>query len=121
VFLKANFKEIYDERIAFQSERRNYSNKVVLFGAGRDCVDAIHDIGKERIMYVIDNAVDTPRELEGVKLVPPEILYKEKTSPLILISSSIYYYDIAKQLREKGLRNYMNVRDYVMRVKENNL
>jgi hypothetical protein len=118
-FLKINFKEMYDERIAFQSEKRNYSNEVVLFGAGRDCLEAIHNIGKERILYVVDNAVDMPKELEGVKLFSPEVLYKEKTEPLILISSSIYYYDIARQLRENGLKNYMNVKDYVMRVNEN--
>lgn len=113
MFLQEFFPDIASEMEHAETYRIVKKEKTVLFGAGVDGRKAVDYLGREEIDYIVDNDRrkwgDT---IEGIKIVPFSILKKDTNSKLILISSSTYYYEMAKQLRENGIHNYIAAKEY---------
>lgn len=110
----------YFPDVAEEMELRKRTQKpalnrgVVLFGAGVDSTWPIEVIGTDNIEYIVDN--DPMRQGQKIKdldIVPFSRLLGEKDTPLVLISSSRYYFDIAKQLRNNNISNYMFALEYL--------
>lgn len=96
------------------TQRHDLNSGVVLFGAGEDSKWPIEVIGADNIKYIVDNnSIRKGQKIKGLDIVPFSRLLEEKDAPLVLISSSRYYFDIAKQLRNNNISNYMFALEYL--------
>lgn len=84
--------------------------KIALFGAGKEGIRALHNIGKERVHIFIDN--NRTGEIEGIPILNLEQINKsEKEDLLILITSQKYRDEMIAQLNQYGLKNYLTYSD----------
>lgn len=80
--------------------------KYVLFGAGKDGKRALRKLGKDKIAFFIDSYADG--EVEGIPVYGLEKAVREiNENTLILITSGKYKVEIAAQLRERGIDEYL--------------
>lgn len=80
--------------------------KIVIFGAGKDGIKALKDIGKENISFFIDN-YKAGGILEGIPIFSLQQIVKEnKKDLLIFVASSKYKSEIIAQLEENCYTNY---------------
>lgn len=85
---------------------------LVIFGAGRNCRRAIRCAGRENVAYIVDN--DPARHgtrVEGIPVRPFSALLEDGRPALVLISSSRFCCEMARQLYEHGIRNYLQLWD----------
>ena len=112
---KDYFTDVAEEmELQKRTKRHDLNSGVVLFGAGEDSKWPIEVIGADNIKYIVDNnPMRQGQKIKGLNIVPFFRLLEEKDAPLVLISSSRYYFDIAKQLRNSNIFNYMFVLEYL--------
>lgn len=85
--------------------------KFALFGAGQDGKNALCEIGKERVCYFIDNFKSG--EVYGVPVISLQQMLKEiSDNVLIVITSQKYEKEIAQQLKNCGVNNYIFYNNY---------
>ena len=112
-FWKDFFPDIYEEKMFSKTYSKILEKKIILFGAGKDVNPAIEIVGRDNIAYIVDNNPNNHgRCIDGILVISFERLLNDDERKLVLISSSAYYYEIAKQLRENGIYNYMPVTEY---------
>lgn len=112
----------YFPEIAVELERkreRREKDGVVLFCSGRVCEEAIRLLrgcGVSDFSYIADN--DPSRwggSVAGVPIVPFSRLAEDGASGQIVVCSNLYYYEVAKQLRDQGIFHYELWSDFFLR------
>lgn len=95
-----------------ESEKRIEQN-VVIFGAGADCERMLRKSGADGIAYIVDNdEKKAGGKIEGIPIVPFRKLMEESKPTLVLITSSRCFFEMIRQLRENGIKNYMDFAEY---------
>lgn len=112
-FMEECFPDVYE--ILFAPGRRaeiKAAEHLVIFGAGRNCKRAIARVGRENVSYIVDNnpACHGTR-IEGILVKPFSALLEDGQPALVLISSSRFCCEMAWQLFEHGVRNYLQMWD----------
>lgn len=80
--------------------------KIALFGAGKDGIQALYNIGKNRISYFIDTRKNG--KIENIPIISlDQIPDEEKENLLILITSRTYKNEMEEQLKKEGYSNYL--------------
>lgn len=80
--------------------------KIVLFGAGKDGIKALHNLGKDKIDFFVDNK--KRGKIEDIPIISLEQLSEiNKENLLILIASRKHKNVMEKQLKENGYINYL--------------
>lgn len=77
--------------------------KIILFGAGKEGLKALQEIGKESVYCFVDNY--KMGSLEGVPIKNMEWLIDKRPDVPIFISSHIHGNEIARQLQENGFKD----------------
>ncbi len=113
-FIEIYFPEVLEE-VRF---RKQYSwekkKKTVLFGAGADGKRFLEEHQDVPIDYIVDNNSKLQNSyVAGHIVCGVEKVLAEKENVTVIVASRNFYYDIAKQLRENGIVNYVNM-DEVM-------
>lgn len=78
--------------------------KFALFGAGKEGIAALSEIGSDRISCFIDNK--KTGEIQGIPIKSINEVIREKDDLLIFITSSTYWREIALQLDNLKIENY---------------
>jgi len=108
-FMEIYFPEVLEE-ISFRKQYQwKQKEKTVLFGAGADGKRFLEERSDVPVAYIIDN----DRKLQnsyvaGHPVYGVDKLLEEKEHVTVIVASANYYYDIAKQLRENGIVNYVS-------------
>lgn len=121
-------KELFDEILEFWEEffpeaalglklygesEKKIEQNVVIFGAGADCERMLRKSDADGIAYIVDNdEKKAGRKIEGIPIVPFRRLMEESKPTLVLIASSRYFFEMIRQLRENGIKNYMDFAEY---------
>jgi len=93
----------------FDQIDKGLKNKtVVIFGAGQMLEHYLQNEGKKNfpVLVVDNNPEKWGTEIHGIPVKPPDTLIEVHNDKLQIIICSIYYREIAKQLREMGLDRY---------------
>lgn len=113
-FWKEFFPELALEMQFYKENEKKMEQNIVIFGAGDDGKEAVKKIGPDRIAYIVDNDEGkVGKKINGIRIVPFRTLLREKRPTIVLISSSMYFFEIAKQLRMNGITNYMDFVEYI--------
>lgn len=114
-FLKDIFPEVMEELNFNESKDIKLESNLILFGGGSDCNRLIDKIGIENISYIIDNNINLQGSTtKGIPIISFNEFLNWKEEYLIIISSSKYYFEIAKQLRENKIYNYLDYESYYL-------
>lgn len=109
--------EMFNDVVIREKECIMNGRKIILWGAGFNCVDTIQGIGKDNIEALFDNdSSKWGKEIMGITIRNPKELGEimEKDTPIV-ISTSSHMYEIARELidnrkvREEQL--YANTKD----------
>ncbi len=109
--IKAYLGKKHEKNIGKQSWRKfrkaGKNKKIGIWGTGNAARDIIDFYGeKVNIDFLIDNNPENCKKTyRGIPVIMPEKV-KEMGDSTILISSTLYYKDIEKQLKEMGIKNY---------------
>jgi len=115
-FLTEYFPEVIGD-INFRKQKKvELKGKTVLFGAGADGKRFLKANPEVPIAYIVDNN----KKLRDTCICSYRIfgfdrLLEEKEKVTVIIASTNYYYDIAKQLRENGIINYIDISGYFVK------
>lgn len=116
-FLAEYFPEIAEE----MTVRREYreTGGAVLFCSGRVCEEAVRLLrgcGASDFSYVVDNNPSRwGGSVAGIPIVPFSHLAEDADSGQIAVCSNLYYYEVAKQLRDHGMFHYELWSDFFLR------
>lgn len=103
-FLEQYFPETIEDYEASKSRDRKFKDKVVLYSAGADAEKFLQTWGAKNISYIVDrNPILHGKYMYGLEIKSAEVLYKESVEVSVIIASSWYYYEIAKELRAHNL------------------
>ncbi len=112
-FLEKRFPEVIEEYKIYSSREMCLKDRVVLYGAGTDGEKFLDVHGAAGISYIVDkNPILQGREKYGLFIRPVEYLYEEPEEVLVIVASGNYYYEIVKDLRDKGLSNICTPEDF---------
>lgn len=119
VFLNNYFPEVIED-IRFRKERKlKKTDRIVLFGAGADGRQFLQKHSELTIAYIVDNNEKRQNASVGkLSVYGFEKLLSEKETVTVIITSKNFYYDIAKQLRDNGIENYVAMDEYTKRLYE---
>lgn len=80
--------------------------KIAIFGAGKDGISALQDIGEDNVSFFIDN-FKAGTKLKGIPVISlHQIVQKYREELLILVASNKYKDEIVNQLEENNFTNY---------------
>jgi 2-polyprenyl-3-methyl-5-hydroxy-6-metoxy-1,4-benzoquinol methylase len=79
--------------------------EIAIFGAGRDGMRALQNIGKENIRFFIDN-YKAGNMVEGIPVVSLQQIQEERRELLIFVASEKYKDEIINQLEDNHYTNY---------------
>lgn len=115
-FMTEYFPEVIGD-INFRKQKKiELKGKIVLFGAGADGKRFLEEHPEVLIAYVVDNNGQLQNTYIGsYKIYGFNRLLEDKEKVTVIIASSNYYYDIAKQLREGGIQNYTGIDEYFVK------
>ncbi len=112
-FWKDFFPELASELRFYTEGEKKKEQNIVIFGAGGECKKAVRRLGADKIAYIVDNDEKKDGEkIDGVLIVSFSKLLEESKPTLVLISSGKYFFEMARQLREHGIKNYMDFIEY---------
>lgn len=100
---RASFRRAIKNLICQYVENR----EIVVFAAGADGIKAYQFLrdAQLKIKCIVDNSKSKQgKEIDGIPIHSPSVLYKDKGNILVLIASSKNVQDIEKELIDKGLK-----------------
>ncbi len=109
-FMDIYFPEVLEE-VSFRKQYRwEQKEKTVLFGAGAEGKRFLEEHQEVSIAYIVDNNSKLQNSyIAGHIVCGVEKVLAEKENVTVIVASRNFYYDIAKQLRENGIVNYVNM------------
>lgn len=88
--------------------------KIVIFGAGYYGKIALDIIGKEDVVFFLDNEVEKRRaEFRGIKVISLEDFLPMKDKYHVIVASIKYATEMENQLKEIGIKDYTNIIKYI--------
>jgi len=85
----------------YNIERRDFKMSIALFGAGKDGIRAMQELGKEKVSCFIDN-----NRTGTIEEIPIKRLAEIDSDVVIFITSKKYSSEIAQQLTKNGFANF---------------
>ncbi|BCJ92957.1 hypothetical protein acsn021_05260 [Anaerocolumna cellulosilytica] len=115
-FLAEIYPEVHDEFSFWKCRNIQLESTLIIFGGGADCNLLLKQIDKEKIRYIVDNNVQLHGKMvENIPVVSFAELLNYRDSYTVIVSSSHYFYEIARQLRQNGIYNYVSPEDYYIK------
>jgi len=81
------------------------NERIVAFGAGKFGQKFLEEVGKESILYFIDNNPKTD-EINGIPVHKFSYYMEDTLQPHVVITSPNFYHEMSRQLKEHGISNY---------------
>lgn len=112
-FLEKFYTEVMEDVRLKEHGSSGMKEKTVLFGAGADGRLFLEKHPEVKLAYIVDNDNHMQgTNIGGYQVSGFERLAADRDSVSVIIASSNYYYDMAKQLRENGIVDYMSLDEY---------
>lgn len=116
LFLNTFYPEVLEEVSIKKDYISELKEKVILFGAGADGKRFLKENPEIPLMYIVDNNKQLQNTyIEELQIFSFEKLVAEREDVSVIIASTKYYYDIARQLRAHGILNYMRINEYIVK------
>ncbi len=108
------FPEVLEEIRYKKQHSLKIKDRLVLFGAGADGRHFLEKHPDIELAYIVDNNCQIPHSYIGkYEICGFERLLREDDEVTVIVSSRNYYYEIAGQLRESGIFNYVSMNEYL--------